>query len=139
VRSKVLSSLHALEELYDTKFRPVNSEFKQIATNWQMKTSPDGSNVLNDHTDKEYDRKVITSLFELHERVKKITPELTALYPETQGYVQRLEAALEKVKQGDDKYFTGVTVDSYHTAWYEFHFELLKKLGREGKLSPDEV
>jgi hypothetical protein len=34
---------------------------------------------------------------------------------------------------------TGVTVDSYHTAWYEFHYDLLKKLGREEKLSEDEV
>lgn len=128
-----------LEQLYDSKFRPLNSEFKQIATDWQMKRMPSGNNVLNDHSDKEYDGKIVNQLITFHDKIKNMANDLASLYPPSSGYLQRLEAALEKVKQGDIKYITGVTVDSYHTAWYEFHFELLKKLGREGKLSPDEV
>lgn len=132
-------ALNQLEELYDAKFRPLNSEFKKIATEWQMKNPSSGEPVLNDHTDKEYDAKVINSLLELHERVMKLTSELIPLYPEAEGYVERLKEAVKKVKAGDHKYVTGVTVDSYHTVWYEFHYDLLKKLGREGKLSEDEV
>lgn len=134
-----LNPLSRLERLYDEKFRPLNSEFKRIATEWQMKKSQSGEPVLNDHTDPEYDAKVINELFNLHERVLKLSGELTPLYPEAQGYLKRLGEAVEKIKAGDHRYVTGVTVDSYHTVWYEFHYELLKKLGREGKVSEDEV
>jgi sugar phosphate isomerase/epimerase len=133
-----LDNLTRLEKLYDEKFRPLNSEFKKIATNWQMK-SQGGEPVLNDHSDQEYDAKVINKLLDLHERVLKLSEELIPLYPEAKGYLKRLGEAVEKIKGGDHRYMTGVTVDSYHTVWYEFHYELLKKLGREGKLSEDEV
>lgn len=133
-----INNLSRLEKLYDEKFRPLNSEFKRIATDWQMK-SQDGEPVLNDHMDQDYDAKVISALLDLHERVLKLSEELIPLYPEAQGYLKRLGQAVEKIKAGDHKYMTGVTVDSYHTVWYEFHYELLKKLGREGKLSEDEV
>ena len=128
-----------LEQLYDNRFRPLNSKFKRIATEWQMKESPSGEPVMNDHTDKEYDVKVINSLLGLHEKVVKLSEELIPLYPEAKGYLVRLEDAVKRIKAGDHKYVTGVTVDSYHTVWYEFHYDLLKKLGREGKLSEDEV
>jgi len=128
-----------LEELYDQKFRPLNLEFKRIATEWQMKSSPSGEAVLNDHADTDYDAKIIKSLLRLHERVVKLSEELIPLYPEARGYLPRLEEAIKKINAGDHRYVTGVTVDSYHTVWYEFHYELLKKLGREGKLSEDEM
>jgi len=132
-------AIKELEQVYDEKFRPLNMDFKRIATDWQMKKLPSGENVLNDHADADYDTKVIGSLLGLHERVMKLSDELMPLYSEAGGYLQRLEGAIKKINAGDRRYVTGVTVDSYHTAWYEFHYDLLKKLGREEKLSEDEV
>ena len=132
-------AIKELEQVYDEKFRPLNLEFKRIATEWQMKKSPSGEPVLNDHADADYDTKVLDSLLGLHGRVMKLSEELMPLHTEARGYLQRLEEAIKKINAGDRRYVTGVTVDSYHTAWYEFHYDLLKKLGREEKLSEDEV
>jgi hypothetical protein len=132
-------AIKELEQVYDERFRPLNLEFKRIATEWQMKELPTGEHVLNDHADADYDTKVLDSLLVLHERVMKLSEELVPLHIETRGYLQRLEEAIKKISAGDRRYVTGVTVDSYHTAWYEFHYDLLKKLGREEELSEDEV
>jgi hypothetical protein len=128
-----------LEQVYEEKFRPLNLDFKRIATEWQMKKLPSGENVLNDHVDADYDTKVLDSLLGLHQRVMKLSKELMPLHTEAEGYLQRLDEAIKKINAGDRRYVTGVTVDSYHTVWYEFHYDLLKKLGREERLSEDEV
>jgi hypothetical protein len=41
----------------------------------------------------------------------------------------RLTTALEKVKAGDQKQFTGVMCGSYHDVWMELHQDLLLTLG----------
>ena len=132
-------AIKELEQVYDQKFRPLNLDFKRIATDWQMKKLPSGENVLNDHADADYDSKVLGSLLGLHQRVMKLSGELMPLHTETEGYLKRLEEAVKRINAGDRRYVTGVTVDSYHTVWYEFHYDLLKKLGREERLSEDEV
>ena len=44
-------------------------------------------------------------------------------------YAPRLTTALEKVKAGDQKQFTGVMCGSYHDVWMELHQDLLLTLG----------
>jgi len=44
---------------------------------------------------------------------------------------RRLAAAMERLREGDERYFTGVTVDSFHTVWFECHEDLIQTLGRE--------
>jgi hypothetical protein len=132
-------TINELGQVYDQKFRPLNMDFKKIATDWQMKQLPSGENVLNDHADAEYDTKVLGSLFELHKKVMGLSGELMPLHSEVKSYLKRLEEAIKNINAGDRRYVTGVTVDSYHTVWYEFHNDILKKLGREERLSEDEV
>jgi sugar phosphate isomerase/epimerase len=132
-------TINELAQVYDQKFRPLNMDFKKIATDWQMKQLPSGENVLNDHADAEYDTRVLGSLFELHKKVMGLSGELVPLHSEAKRYLKRLEEAIKKINGGDRRYVTGVTVDSYHTVWYGFHNDILKKLGREERLSEDEV
>ena len=67
----------------------------------------------------------------LHERA---TPSLRALagpLPRLARYVERLEAALDKVDNGDINYVSGAKVNSYHTVWFELHEDLLRILDRK--------
>ena len=45
--------------------------------------------------------------------------------PRLRGYADKLEAALGKIRTGDTVWLSEPVVDSYHTAWFELHEELL--------------
>jgi hypothetical protein len=47
------------------------------------------------------------------------------------SYERRLASALEQLRAGDERFFTGVTVDSFHTVWFECHEDLIQTLGRD--------
>lgn len=126
-----------LEALYEEKFRALNAEFKRIATDWQMRRLPGGRYVLNDHTDFEYDFKVLDRLSALNERLNSMKGEVLSVLPECRGYFDRLQKAMEKIDSGDYRFFTSPDVDSYHNVWFEMHEYMLKKMGRERR--EDEV
>lgn len=48
-----------------------------------------------------------------------------------ESYIARLDEAVERLMDGEDAYFTGTDVDSYHTVWFELHDDLLRTLGEE--------
>ena len=37
---------------------------------------------------------------------------------------------MEHLQRGDEKYLVSVTLDSYHTIWFQFHEELIEMAGR---------
>jgi len=115
--------------LYD-EFQELNHTVKQLATDWQLKDVA-GSKVLNDHTDPAYDFKVLSKLFDTHEKVEAFFQKLDSLTNRYRLYLTRLTAAVEKLKNGELDYFTKPTVDSYHTVWFEFHEDLLKLIGKQ--------
>lgn len=112
-----------------TRFERINRELLALFTDWQSVPSG-GERILNDHSDAEYDDKIIDRLGALHERTDRVFGALVALEPRLTRYRERLEAAMDRVLSGETEYLSGVKVDSYHTVWFELHEDLLRMLGR---------
>lgn len=111
------------------EFEKVNTELKQVITDWQtMKLG--GQTVANDHSDSDYDSKVIDRLGDVHERVESVLDRLSAKEPRLKIYKEKLLSALEKAEDGDIKWVSDATIESYHTVWFELHEDLLRIVGR---------
>jgi hypothetical protein len=112
------------------KFDSINSAFLKVMSDWQLVPLGDRT-VANDHSDAEYDGKVIDRIDKL---VSRLSPVLAA-FAEHDGrftcYRRRFDEALTKVDQGQTDFVSAPTVDSVHNVWFEFHEDLLRSLGRE--------
>jgi len=111
-------------------FERLNGALKQLITDWQ--TMPVGrERVPNDHSNQDYDAKIIDRLGELHERAEPVLNRLTSVLPRFQVYERKLRAALEKSEDGAIRWVSDAKIDSYHTLWFELHEDLLRLMGRE--------
>ena len=111
------------------RFEVINRDLKALMTAWQT-IEIDGESVLNDHTNKDYDNRLIDRLGALHERAEAILQQLSAGLPRLAIYARKLEAALEKAEDGAIEWVSGARIESYHTVWFELHEDLLRILGR---------
>lgn len=111
------------------RFEVVNRELKQLITDWQT-MEVGGKRVANDHSNGEYDGRILDRLGDLHERFEPILNGLVACAPRLAVYRQKLEAALAKAEDGDIAWVSDARIDSYHTVWFELHEDLLRLLGR---------
>jgi hypothetical protein len=111
------------------RFERINRELLAAFTDWQSIPSA-GGRILNDHSDAEYDAKVIDRLGALHDRADRVFDALAAFEPRLARYRDRLDGASDRVLSGEFDYVSGVKVDSYHTVWFELHEDLLRLLGR---------
>ena len=109
-----------LELLPYDRFLELNTDFKQLCTDWQLK---DGA--PNDHADTDYDRAVVARLVELDETSGVVIDEMAAVLEWLAPYRRRLAAALDRLRGGDTKALTGVMCDSYHDIWMELHEDLI--------------
>ena len=107
------------------EFDAVNTEFKKLVTDWQL---IDGEQP-NDHTDPEYDARIVARLAALHERFAPLLESFTGLVPRLEAYPGRFAAALARVRSGDPAWFARPLIDSYHTVWFELHEELIGLAG----------
>lgn len=105
-------------------FRPVNTEFKSLVTDWQVK-----GDAPNAHDDADYDADVLARLGEVHARVAPIIGAAAAQVPRLGSYATKLLAALDKVQAGDTAWLSRPLIDSYHTVWFELHEELIGAVG----------
>lgn len=112
------------------RFLEVNGEMLGVCTDWQLR-DVDGQQVVNDHTDADYDQGVVDRLAGIHERIRPVTAELAGALDRYGRYGERLSNALEKVVAGEREWFTKPVIDSYHTVWFELHEDLLATLGIE--------
>lgn len=112
-------------------FEDINVKFKNLVTMWQMK-SIDGIFVINDHNDPEYDAKILNDLFVLHKDVVKVVEKLAKVFSRYKRYINRLDYAIEKMKNGEHDYLVK-DPKSYHNVWYELHEDILKLWGKERK------
>jgi hypothetical protein len=106
------------------EFTGVNGDFKQLASDWQLR---DGE--PNGHDDVAYDQGVIDRLPGIDERVQPIVARAVALAPRLAPYPGRLTSAREKVGAGDSTWLLKPLIDSYHTVWFELHEELIGLAG----------
>lgn len=105
-------------------FRPVNTDFKSLVTDWQVK-----GGAPNAHDDAEYDAAVLARLNRVHARVVPIIEAAAAQVPRLGAYAAKLLAALDKVNAGDTAWLSRPLIDSYHTVWFELHEELIGAVG----------
>jgi hypothetical protein len=113
-----------------TRFETINHDLKQLITNWQT-VELGGKRVANDHSNAEYDDRVIAQLGDLHERFEPTMTALVGAESRYTVYQAKLNEALEKAEDGDSAWVSDARIDSYHTVWFELHEDLLRVLGRE--------
>jgi hypothetical protein len=108
-------------------FRAVNTDFKALVTDWQLKGGPEGK--PNTHDDAEYDAAVLARLDDVHARAVPIIGAIATQLPRLNAYSAKLLVALDKIKVGETAWLTRPLIDSYHTVWFELHEELIGALG----------
>lgn len=118
-----------LDALY-RRFLEHNQPFLGLCTEWQTR-QVDGEQVVNDHTDADYDATVIGRLAATDEAMQPICADLAALLARFGSYGPRFADALAKVQGGEIEWFTKPVIESYHTVWFELHEDLLASLGIE--------
>jgi len=111
-------------------FERLNGALKQLITDWQT-ISVRGQRVPNDHSDKDYDAKIVDRLGDLHERAEETLEKLACALPRLAIYRDKLEAALDKAEKGAIAWVSDARIESYHTVWYELHEDLLRLMQRE--------
>jgi hypothetical protein len=107
------------------EFRSINTEFKALVTNWQLK---DGQ--PNTHDDVGYDAAVLARLDDVHRRVTPIIAAVAAELPRLSRYSVKLQTALDNIHAGETMWLARPLIDSYHTVWFELHEELILAAGR---------
>jgi len=105
-------------------FLALDHRMKDTVTAWQMR-EVDGAQTFNDHSDKDYDARVLERLATLHGDASAWLRPLTAGLPRLAAYGERLDRAAAAVAGGDARYVASPRVDSYHSAWFELHEDLI--------------
>lgn len=112
------------------RFETVNAQFLTTMSSWQQ-IDVGGRRVTNDHSDAEYDGKVIARLDKLVQRLGPLLDALAGHDPRFGAYPRRFAAALDGIDAGRHELVSAPTLDSVHNVWFEFHEDLLRTLGRE--------
>jgi len=110
-------------------FHALDVQVKEIVTAWQVRDVA-GEQLLNDHSDANYDGEVLERLAALHVELLDWVAPLAAALRRFAVYRSRLERALELARDGDQRYVASPRVDSYHTVWFELHEDLIRLAGR---------
>jgi len=111
------------------RFERINAQLLQTLAAWQQ-IDVGGHKVANDHSDRNYDEKIITRAAKLVERLKRITGALGDHDPRFLRYGERFDAALDRVDRGEREYLSSPGLESVHDIWFEFHEDLLRSLGK---------
>ncbi|GAY11940.1 hypothetical protein [Pseudonocardia sp. N23] len=111
------------------RFELVNSQFLTTMSAWQQ-IDVGGRKVANDHSDSEYDDKIIGRLDKLVARLGPLLDALAGHDARFGTYPARFTAAATAVDQGRHEFVSSPTLDSVHNIWFEFHEDLLRTLGR---------
>jgi hypothetical protein len=112
------------------RFETTNTQFLTTMSSWQQ-VDVGGRKVTNDHSDAEYDEKVISRLEKLVGRLEPLIEALAKHDARFSTYSTRFATALTAIDTGDHDLVSSPTRDSVHNIWFEFHEDLLRTLGRE--------
>ena len=111
------------------RFEKINAQLLHAIAAWQQ-IDVGGHKVANDHSDRNYDEKIITRAAKLVERLKRITGALGDHDPRFLRYGERFDAAIDRVDRGQREYLSSPGLESVHNIWFEFHEDLLRSLGK---------
>jgi pyruvate,orthophosphate dikinase len=110
-------------------FLALDRRMKETVTAWQLRDDREGQ-VLNDHSDAAYDRKILDRLTGLHADATAWLTPLESGVPRLAGYRTRFDRALEGALGGDQRYVASPRVDSFHGIWFELHEDLIQLAAR---------
>jgi hypothetical protein len=108
-------------------FLGLNAALLQTCGHWQMRKLGD-IHTVNDHTDSDYDAKVLSRLVRIDTSAQRICSDLASRLMRFSVYGDRLATALERALGGHTAYVTD-SLDSYHIVWFQLHEDLLVTLG----------
>jgi hypothetical protein len=108
-------------------FLRLNPALLQICSDWQMQRVAN-TPILNDHTDLDYDAKVLSRLIRIDDAAQQVCSDLASRLMRFGLYRNRLSTAIERALAGDRAYVTD-SFDSYHAVWFQLHEDLLVTLG----------
>jgi pyruvate,orthophosphate dikinase len=109
-------------------FLELDHRMKDAVTAWQLRDAE--AQVLNDHSDPEYDRAVLDRLGVLHTDASALLDVVARGLSRLSAYGTRLTRAVEAAAAGDGRFVASPRVDSYHGIWFELHEELIRLAGR---------
>ena len=111
------------------KFEAINRNLKQLLTEWQT-VEVGGHIIPNDHSDSDYDERIIDRLGAIHDQFEPILGRMISRIGRFEHYKFKLINALEKAEDGDIDWVSDARIESYHTVWFELHEDLLRLLGQ---------
>jgi hypothetical protein len=111
------------------EFLAKNDRLLRASTDWQLRPNHADPLAANDHTDGEWDRRVLDELSELRHGLRTVCRKLGGQLARFQGYDDRFADALERAKGGELSWVNQPRADSCHTVWMELHEDLVATLG----------
>jgi hypothetical protein len=111
------------------EFLPLNERLQRICTDWQIRPTATDALAFNDHSDPDWDRRVVDELSALAQTLHTVSARIGAVLDRLQGYDTRFAAALDRVRAGDGAWVDRTGADSCHTIWFELHEDLIATLG----------
>jgi hypothetical protein len=111
------------------QFLPHNGRLMSACTDWQLRPSGADPLAVNDHTDREWDNRVLNTLSELGGELRSLCLELGDRLTRFRGYDERFAAGLRRAVDGELSWINRPRADSCHTVWMELHEDLIATLG----------
>jgi pyruvate,orthophosphate dikinase len=110
-------------------FVPLDKRMKSLVTAWQMRVV-EGEETVNDHSDQQYDVRVLQGLHALHDDTRAWLRSLGDSAPRANLYIVRFDRAIAAIDASDRRFVASPRVDSFHSVWFELHEDLIVLAGR---------
>ncbi len=117
-------------------FLPHNDRLLRACTDWQLRPRGRDPLAANDHTDREWDQRVLDQLSLLSVALHVLCSELGGRLRRFQGYDELFAAALTRAEQGEQEWVARPRGHSCHTVWMELHEDLIATLGIQRGAEP---
>ncbi|MET8147716.1 transcriptional regulator [Actinoplanes sp. NPDC049668] len=111
------------------EFEVLNGRLVKACTDWQLRPAEGNRLASNDHSDPQWDGRVLDELTAIGGELTGLIGGLTGVLIRFDGYHERFETALARARAGEGQWVTGVGVASCHSVWMELHEDLLSTLG----------
>jgi len=118
-----------LVESVHAGFLPLNRRFVASCTDWQSRPVRGDPLAVNDHSDLEWDGRVLDSFAALGRSMERLLEPLAAVLARFVRYPVRYRIALARVETGQHSWVDAPGRDSLHTVWIQLHEDLLATLG----------
>ena len=114
------------------RFLNLDMQLKKLVHDWQTTAKQSGP-----MTAEEWD--LVDKLKTIDGKAGPFLRRLSEACERFSAYRPRLKNALHQIEEeGDRKYFCGLLVDSYHTAWWQLHEDLLIGIGVDRADDPNQ-